>query len=162
MRVRHWLLAAAVLGCSAEPGRERPAEQAGGQEAVGAPGVAADDLCPKTGAWRPCSVLDRLERAGLAPQAGDSVRHEFLSVPGVSYRVGGSALQVFLYADSTDRRRDMTALDSSRAAPAAAAVDWPARPTLIASNNLLAILLSDSERHIERVQLALTAGLPAP
>lgn len=118
--------------------------------------------CRLTGPWQPCSVRDRLERAGLAPQLSDTIQHGFLRVPGEVYLLGRSELQVFLYPDSDSRAADIALLDSARAAPAGAAVQWPTRPTLITSNNLAAILLSDSERHIERVRNALTAGLPAP
>jgi len=38
--------------------------------------------------------------------------------------------------------------------------EWPLPPTLITSNNLVAVLVSDNARLIERVQLAITAGLP--
>ena len=40
-------------------------------------------------------------------------------------------------------------------------ITWIKPPTLITSNNLAAILLSDSGEEIERVANALTAGLPA-
>jgi hypothetical protein len=43
-----------------------------------------------------------------------------------------------------------------RGAPAT----WPAPAWLITSNNLVAVLVSDNARLVERVQLAITAGLP--
>jgi hypothetical protein len=128
--------------------------------ATAPPAVAAADTCPKVGAWRPCSVRDRLERAGLAPIQRDSVRPPYLSVPGAVYGVGAGQLQVYLYADSTARRRDFAKFDTARVQPADTLIQWPAHPTLITSNNLAAILLSDNETQVERVQLALTAGLP--
>jgi len=92
----------------------------------------------------------------------DSVRQPFLSVPGAVYAVGAGELQVYLYPDSTARRRDFANVDTVRVQPAGSAVAWRATPTLMVSNNLAAILLSDSETQIERVRLALTAGLPEP
>ena len=111
-------------------------------------------------------MRQRLERAGLAPQPlPDTIRHPFLRVPGIAYRVGHAELEVFLYDSAGAHRRDLAALDTGRVQPtgdSAVAVAWSATPTLITSNNLAAILLSDQGTQIERVRLALTAGLPAP
>jgi hypothetical protein len=89
------------------------------------------------------------------------VRQPFLNVPGAAYAVGGGELQVYLYPDSAARQRDVADFDTARVQPADSSAQPPARATLITSNNMAAILLSDSETQIERVQLALTAGLPA-
>lgn len=122
---------------------------------------AGDTGCVLSGNWRLCSVQDRLERAGLVPRLRpDTIRHAFMSVPGQLLLLGESELQLFLYADSGAMRRDVMRLDSIRVAPADMMVTWIAPPTLITSNNLAAILLGGSERQIERVRNALTAGLP--
>ena len=91
------------------------------------------------------------------------MRQPFLSVPGAAYAVGGGELQVYLYPDSLARQRDFADFDTARvrsAQPADSSAQPHAPATLITSNNLAAILMSDSETQIERVQLALTAGLP--
>ena len=88
------------------------------------------------------------------------MRQPFLSVPGAAYAVGGGELQVYLYPDSLARQRDLADYDTARVQPADSSSQPRALATLITSNNLAAILLSDSETQIERVQLALTAGLP--
>jgi hypothetical protein len=109
------------------------------------------------------TVENRLERAGLVPRRSDTpVRVPFLSVPGVSLTLGRSELQVFVYPDSEARRRDVARLDPMTFAPPGARAPWSIPPALIVSNNLAAVLLSQDERQIERVQDALTAGLPAP
>jgi hypothetical protein len=117
--------------------------------------------CPGTGHWESCTVFDRLERAGLAPQRGDTVRYPFLSVPGQTWRLGRETIHMFRYRDSTARHTDSARLDSARARPLTDSVTtWPGTPTLLVNDNLLAILLSENEEQVERVSLALTAGPP--
>jgi len=167
------LLLSAMLGvgCGGE-GRERAdsattppfanpsAATATAGSASGTSAATAGD-CPATGAWATCSVEKRLRDAGLVPAlAPDTVRHDFLSVPGRSYTLGRAELQVFLYPDSATVARDVAALDTVRVAPKAEAARWQVRPTFIRSANLIALLISTNERQIERVQLTLTAGPP--
>jgi hypothetical protein len=117
--------------------------------------------CPGTGHWESCTVFDRIERAGLAPLRGDSVRFPFLRAPGQTWRLGAATLHVFRYRDSAARHTDFTALDSARARPRGdTTTTWPGTPTLLVNDNLLAILLSDNAQQVERVTLALTAGPP--
>jgi hypothetical protein len=111
-----------------------------------------------------CSVEKRLRSAGLAvlPESG-AVRQPFLDVPGKTFHLGATAtLQVFVYPTATARERDLTGVDTVSVQAQGSTVTWPVPPTLIVSNNLAAILLSPNARTIERVQLAITAGLPAP
>jgi hypothetical protein len=117
--------------------------------------------CPGTGHWESCTVFDRLERAGLAPQRGDSVRYPFLKIAGQSWRIGAATIHVFRYRDSSSRHADFIALDSVHARPRSDTLTtWPGTPTLLVNDNLLAILLSDNGEQVERVTLALTAGPP--
>lgn len=121
--------------------------------------------CRLEGDWTPCAVEDRLLHAGVVlDRQADPVRHPFLRVPGTVYHVGSAdhQLQVFLYASEADRRRDTAALDSTTAAPPGVRVAWPAPPTLVTSQNLAAIILSLNDRTVERLALALGAGLPQP
>jgi hypothetical protein len=118
----------------------------------------SDTTCVLTNLWRQCSVRERLERAGLAPQPGDAVRHPFLHVPGQRYRVGDASLEAFVYETVEMRRRDTAPLDSVRAAPPGTETTWERPPTLITSENLVAILIGGNERQVERVTLELTAG----
>ena len=123
-------------------------------------GAVAGDGCPETAPWQRCSVEKRIERSGLVATASDSVRRDYLSVPGLRYELGRGELFVFHYADSTARRRDTERLDPTRAAPPGQAGGWSGRATLITSDNLAAVLLTGNETLLERVQLSLGAGLP--
>jgi hypothetical protein len=136
---------------------------AAGADPAATPAAPADTSCPMAGDWRACSVKKRLERAGLVPIARpEPDRQPFLSVPGTVYDLGKYAeLHVFVYPTREARQRESGALDSSTAAPPGKGVDWRYPPTLMTSNNVLAILVSQNEHLIERVQLAITAGLPA-
>ena len=154
--------AVAVAACRAE--REPPARAADttspeGRFVARAGGpAAAGTACPAGPLWSQCGVRERLERAGLAPQVGDTVRHGFLHVPGQRYRVGDAEVQAFVYETVEMRRRDTAPLDSVRAAPPGAEPGWEKPPTLVTSENLAAVLVGGNARQVERVTLALTAG----
>ncbi len=106
-------------------------------------------------------MFDRLERAGLAPLRGDTIRMSFLHTAGETWRLGPSTIHVFRYRDSVARRADSESLDSLQARPRGDTLTtWPGAPTLLMNDNLLAVLLSDNAQQIERVSLALTAGPP--
>lgn len=131
----------------------------------GARQTAADPgaECPEIGMWRTCSVEKRLERAGLVARRQEGeIRHRFLAVPGLAYRLGPDELHVFIYESAAARERDLAGVDSVRVERAGDSAAWPARPTLIQSNNLAAILIGGTARQVERVQDALIAGLPQP
>lgn len=179
------LLAAAGCAVTACGGDGRNAASTAGTastaNAVAAPGVAAgangpgagqvvaaavepDSLtdCPMVLPWRSCSVVERLERAGLAvARSADDVRQAGVSIPGVAYRLGDAELDVFLYADSSAAAREAAGVDVKQTEPRTVrGILRP--PTLIHSTNLLALFFNNNDRQLERVELALTAGLPAP
>ena len=170
--VRAWCLAvtlsAVVTGCrGSEKGAKTDTAALGAQSAVSAPGdttnaAASDTGCVKAGDWSECNLLDRLESSGLAPRrAGGAIRQPFLTVPGFVVALGDAEIQAYLYPDTLALKRDLQRLDTVRVAPPTMQVTWRATPTLIRSNNLLAILLSNDETQVERVKNAITAGLPA-
>jgi hypothetical protein len=126
-----------------------------------ASGAGAKPICPATGTWQMCSVVERLERAGLAPRREEAAAREApLSQVGVSFTLGRSELRVFLYSDRAARERDQARLDRTKYLSATEPLSMQAEPTLIASDNLLAILRSRSDHQRERVSDALTAGPP--
>jgi hypothetical protein len=157
------LLAAAACGGASDE-RALPSASTKGVGAIGttAPRSATTKSpCPPTGAWQLCTVVERLERAGLAPrQQRGSVRETPLSSTGVAILLGKSELRVFLYADHAARERDQANLDRAKYVEASVPLSMQVEPTLIVSENLLAILRSRSDHQRERVSDALTAGPP--
>lgn len=117
--------------------------------------------CAATGVWGPCTLLERLDRSGLAPRvAADTVREPPLQQSGHLVRLGSAELKVFLYPDSASRLQDEARLDKRRYIEAAQDPTLRNEATIIRSGNLLAILSSRSETQRERVSLAITAGPP--
>jgi hypothetical protein len=161
-RVAFAMLALAACGKNDAPRAADTPRTVAAAKAVEA-AVSADTSCPMTGDWRACSVKERHVRAGLVPIARpEPEREPFLSVPGTVYDLGKYAeLHVYVYPTREARERESAALDSATAAPRGRSVDWKYPPTLMTSNNVLAILVAQNEHLIERVQLAITAGLPA-
>jgi hypothetical protein len=160
------LVAGMVTACgekaSSDPLQRRAAAiDTRGTSAAGTSSVTAKPACPATGAWQLCSVIERLDRAGLAPRPEPGrVLEAPLARPGIAILVGRSELRIFLYADRAARERDQAKLDPTKYAAASEALSMNAEPTLIASENLLAILRSRSDHQRERVSDALTAGPP--
>jgi hypothetical protein len=131
------------------------------------PPAPGDPACPRTGKWQPCALVDRLVKAGLSfKPTGDSVRVPFLAVPGVRYRVAMTdTMLVFYFADSTALLKTLASLDTVRVKPSVSTdtiLPWPMIPNVIRSGNLLALYFAKSDRHVERIRLAITAGAPAP
>lgn len=118
--------------------------------------------CPATGAWAPCSVFDRLDRAGLAPRKDTStVVTPPLSPRGSQLLVGNAKLQLYVYPDVRTREREQGTLDKAKYV----SFDAPtmqSQPTLIHNENLIAILFSRNDHLRERVSDAITAGPPQP
>ena len=153
------LAAAACAGASEE--RAPPDASTSRARAIGDSSATTKPPCPATGAWQLCTVVERLDRAGLAPrQRPGSVREPPLSPSGVTFLLGRSELRVFLYADRVARERDQGTLDRAQYVDASAPLSMQLEPTLIVSENLLAILRSRSDHQRERVADALTAGPP--
>ena len=153
-------LSVAMAACGPTDKHEQPPRVTSDSHAAYA-GPAPLPSCPGSGHWEACTVFDRLERAGLAPQRGDTIRFPFLKIGGQTWRLGTATLHVFRYRDSTTRHADFAALDSLHARPVGdTLVTWPGTPTVLVNDNLLAILLSDNGEQVERVSLALTAGPP--
>jgi hypothetical protein len=157
-----------LLACQRGPAKV--AEHSGQRETLQG-SVVSDDVrvesaqgasCPMWGAWKECSVKERLGRAGLViDSATGVVRHEFLRVPGIVLRTYRAEVQVFLYSSEVERLSDTELLDSVEVAPKGRRVVWPQPAVLVTSGNLAAIVLSYNERLAERIALALGAGLPA-
>lgn len=169
------LLVAVAAGCGESP-EPRASLPAAAVPAVPPPGTetregarpqatrvlgAADSTCPRVGWWRQCSVEDRLVRAGLAPQRADSAPAPIAGSVGTArYWLGDVELQVYLFPDSVARTRaereagdqlgEPPLLDAAQGAPRSA----------VSSANLAAVIYGARPRQVERVSLAISAGLP--
>lgn len=157
------LLSACSEPAAREPEGAAPPASATGFPASSAPG--AKPACALEGDWTPCAVEERLLRAGVvAERQPTPARHPFFAVEGAVYQIGtpDHELQVFLYPSTAARVRDTDALDSATVSPRGTRVIWKAPPTLVTSNNLAAVILSLNDRTVERLALALSAGLPQP
>jgi hypothetical protein len=160
------VLVATGAACRDDRSGEQAALQAAGSDGrasrtIASTSATAKPVCPPTGAWQMCSVIDRLERAGLAPrQQPGRVVEAPLGSPGVAILLGRSELRIFLYADRATREREQAKLDNAKYVAADEPLSMQVEPTLIASENLLAILRSRSDHQRERVSDALTAGPP--
>lgn len=153
-------LAASVFGCE----KPKPVPPAGAATAS-APTATGDTGCPETGKWAECSVLYRLERAGLAPHVDSTAKPEETSLSGrpMVLKIGMTAkLEVFLYTDSTARIADEKKLDRSKVVAPGAEQTIQRERTLIENANLAGLLTSVNNHQRERVADALMAGPPQP
>src|SRR3954470_10366392 len=101
------LLLAAACSSSSKQSSSVKADTTASAPVVIAP--AGSSSCPATGQWQQCSVLYRLDRAGIAPHFDSSGTIEEKALSGKSFAVKfgtASRLEVFLYADSTARIAD--------------------------------------------------------
>lgn len=125
--------------------------------------AAAAASLPSTGKWDQPHLVERLVRAGLAPQALHDLKPEaYWKAPLLAYQLGPSVLHAYIYSDSAARRAVSSTLDTTMAAPPGRAGVYPLRHILILQNNLAAVMVGGSDTQQERVRLAIEAGLPAP
>ena len=110
-----------------------------------------------------CSVVARLEQAGLAPRPDSQpVSEPPLTQRGSLVRVGSGELALYVYPDVAAREREQKLLDRAKYVTFDAPLAMQAQPTLIVSTNLIAILTSKNDHLRERVADAITAGPPQP
>lgn len=130
------------------------------------PAVAQENgACPANGTWAECSVIYRLERAGLAPKVDSSAKPAEPGLGGLAilFKIGLSAqLEIHLYADSAARVAATSALDRSQFVNGTQPQTIKRERTLIESSNLVGVLTSINGHQRERVSDALTAGPPQP
>lgn len=167
------LLAAVILGVVAcgRSSRAKPAAESA--VAVLPPQASPADTahpqseaCPRTGLWAQCSVEKRLSQSGfVVRRVPDSVkRRSGFSVLPISYVLGRSRLEVFIYPTSDAVSAETGRLDTALAGPRGVRNQWGfgVQPTFVRSANLIAVFLTDNPTQSERLSLALTAGPPQP
>ncbi len=125
--------------------------------------------CPANGLWAKCSVLYRLDRAGLAPRLDSTERVEERSIGGTGtatafvVKIGKLArLEVFLYPDSVARIADEQKLDRAQFVGPTAEQTIKRERTLMENANFIGLLTSINGHQRERVSDALMAGPPQP
>jgi hypothetical protein len=160
--VRRWLLVAVLgLACSK---RDVP-QPANATPPAPAAAPTNATTCPQTGAWAECSVIYRLERAGLAPKIDSTTKPSELTLGGTPLvlRIGLSAqLELHLYPDSASRVAAASKLDRRAVVSGTAPQTIKRERTLIESANLIGLLTSINAHQRERVSDALVAGPPQP
>jgi hypothetical protein len=150
-----------VTACGSDDKAARDSVAAAGAAAAAA--AAANqppEPCPPTSHWQQCSVKKRLEMTGLAPRdsvIADTVK---LGVTPTVYVAGGSALAVYLFPDSSARRKAAATLDTTKFITPEAALTMRHEATAIQNDNLLAILYTLRDQQRERVSDALMGGPP--
>ena len=158
----------AACGRNAEQAADASSAAGGASaSATSASSVSTSDSatagCPATGVWAACSVIGRLERAGLAPKRDTgAVEVKPLTQQGIRVTVGTAELDVFIYSDAAARLRDERRLDRKEFVEAGESPSMRREPTIIRNANLLALLHSLNDHQRERVADALTAGPPQP
>jgi hypothetical protein len=113
--------------------------------------------------WNVPEVVRRLEEGGLVANIRDSaVKAAGFDQSGTMLDVSGARLLVFIYQSYSGRDADMKDIDTVSAAPRGKEAAWDARPQLIQSGNLAAVLLGASPILAERVQNVLLSRHFAP
>ena len=128
--------------------------------------AAAVTARPQSRLWDVDRVSERLVRSGVAPRRITPVPAAPAFFAGAestgAFNVGrGGELRVFIFRDSLARRRATDTLDPATASPRGGPPAWPQASVIVVQNNLAAVLLGGDETLVERVTLALEAGLPA-
>lgn len=146
-------------------GKSTPAAKSDSTQPAQRAAVAGsgDSKCPATGQWAECSVLYRLERAGLAPRVDSTATPAEKTLTGTALviKIGLTAtLEVHVYADSTARVADAKKLDRTQLIAPGAAQTMNRERLLIENANLIGLFTSLNEHQRERVADALLAGPP--
>ena len=128
---------------------------------IAIPPASAAPSCVSEGDWRPCSIEKRLTDAGFVPVNKGAAPSGLFSVPGTTYALGTSVMHIYVFPTAAALKREVATIDTVAVARRGATASWPLPPTFITSNNVAAVLVSDNDRLIERVQNAITAGLPS-
>jgi len=163
--VKRLVVVGFVLLSSCEKSKAPPVSSASTPPAQAAVAGPADSKCPATGQWAECSVLYRLERAGLAPRADSTATPAEKELTGrpLLLKIGLTAtLEVYVYPDSITRATDAKKLDRTQLVVPGASQTMRRERTLIENANLIGLLTSINDHQRERVSDALLAGPPQP
>ena len=152
----------AASACTTKEPAPAPAKSASTDSLPAAPLIQ----CAADGLWKPCNLLDRLVHAGVGAKEidTDTTHLPVLSPDGLHYRIGKTGLLIaFYFKDSVAAKKSWNALDTLRLMPKTDTLTpWPGTVTPIRSANVITAFFGSNNAQIERVSLALRAGLPAP
>jgi len=151
------MLAVACTSHDAATGGARNAEESARASSVAARGGSAvDSAATARDVWSAAEVAKRLTEAGLVvTDEGKTAHYPGLHHAGRLLQVSGSDLQIYIYDDAADRRRDGAGLDTTNAGTAGIGV--PLRPHFIITNNLIALHFTLNGRLAEQVHDVLMA-----
>jgi hypothetical protein len=151
-----------AIACSEKSNAGRAADSA--LPIIGAADTGSARDCPATGQWLQCSVLKRLERAGLSVHADSltEIRDAPLSIAGKRLPIAGGEIEIFLYADSGSRVRDAAKLDPRQFIPPSREPSILRQRTIVTNENLLVLMNVANETNRERIATNLLAGPPQP
>ena len=174
MRVAGVALVATLMACggdeapadstataNAPPAAQAAAPRVDSNAPAAVAGAPAPPACVSEGAWQACNIEKRLTDAGFVPIAKGAAARGVFDMAGTRYALGPAELHVYIFPSAKDREAAVALIDTVTVTRGAGASPWSMQPTFITSNNLVGVLLSDNGRLIERVQLAITAGLPS-
>jgi hypothetical protein len=130
-------------------------------------GAAPGASCPADGLWAQCSILYRLDRAGLAPRLDptEKVEEQSIGAGAMTFvvKIGRLArLEVFLYPDSVARSAAEKKLDRTQFVGPTDQQTIKRERTLMENANFIGLLTSINSHQRERVSDALMAGPPQP
>lgn len=157
------VLCAAACGNAKSPA---PAATVGAQAALGpVKPLAPGPDCPATGLWAACSIMYRLDRAGLAPSVDSSGTPDEKMLTGtpLMLKIGFSAkIEIHVYQDSASRIADEKQIDRAQYVTPEQQQTMRRERTLIENANIVGLLTSINGHQRDRVADALMAGPPQP
>ncbi len=163
---RRWRGALAALALAAACGGAAdvtPAQQAQRAIAAADSTVARAAALPNTGLWTRDHLMDRLVRTGVLPRPREGAvpATPWMNAEPIALNAGGGEVFVWIYADSVARHAATDLLDPETGAPRGKVTPFAPPMVFVTNNNLAAVISGGTEQNIERIMLALQAGLPA-
>lgn len=128
--------------------------------AVATPGLPPADTAGSGSInWTLADLHHRLRAVGLDAVAAGEVRQPFMGGPGMRYNLERGELQAYIYADAGALARDTDRLDTATVSPPTMMISWMMPPTLIVSNNLALILLTNDLQLRKKIRDAVRPDL---
>lgn len=96
--------------------------------------------------WTLAAVQDALKKSGIPTRLDVEVEQPYLSVPGrVLVAPDGTEIQTYVYPNRQPREKESKTLDPKTAAPELVKPHWLMPVSLVATDNIILIVLSRSE-----------------